>query len=187
MLLGSGVSRAAGIPTGWEVVLDLINRVAALEGADTASDPAAWYQQTYGTSPDYSDLLEQLAKTPASRRQLLRAYFEPTAEELEQGLKQPTAAHHAIARLVASGRIRVIGCGSGFIAPCTFAASSIRISATSAARPATPTNRTVYAPRRTASSKSVPADGATDGAKALVNGSVEPNTTGLESRHQGQP
>jgi hypothetical protein len=32
LLLGSGVSRAAGIPTGWEVVLDLTERVAQLEG-----------------------------------------------------------------------------------------------------------------------------------------------------------
>ena len=32
LLLGSGVSRAAYIPTGWEVTLDLIKRVAALEG-----------------------------------------------------------------------------------------------------------------------------------------------------------
>ena len=31
LLLGSGVSRAAGIPTGWEVVIDLIRKVAALE------------------------------------------------------------------------------------------------------------------------------------------------------------
>src|SRR5437879_2506745 len=34
LLLGSGVSRAAGIPTGWEVVLDLIRKVAKLEGED---------------------------------------------------------------------------------------------------------------------------------------------------------
>jgi hypothetical protein len=38
----------------------------------------------------------------------LHGYFEPTAEEEEQGLKVPTAAHRAIARLVKAGLIRVI-------------------------------------------------------------------------------
>ena len=28
LLLGSGVSRPAGIPTGWDVTLDLISRIA---------------------------------------------------------------------------------------------------------------------------------------------------------------
>ena len=32
VLLGSGVSRAAQIPTGWEITLDLIRRVAAAQG-----------------------------------------------------------------------------------------------------------------------------------------------------------
>src|SRR6266436_1579843 len=34
VLLGSGVSRSAAIPTGWEVVLDLIRRLAHLLGED---------------------------------------------------------------------------------------------------------------------------------------------------------
>ena len=29
LLLGSGISRAANVPTGWEVTLDLIRRIAA--------------------------------------------------------------------------------------------------------------------------------------------------------------
>ena len=32
VLLGSGVSRSAQIPTGWEVVLDLASRLAAASG-----------------------------------------------------------------------------------------------------------------------------------------------------------
>ncbi len=32
LLLGSGVSRAAGIPTGWEIVIDLTRGLAAAEG-----------------------------------------------------------------------------------------------------------------------------------------------------------
>lgn len=34
LLLGSGVSRAAGIPTGWEIVADLIRKIAEVEGGN---------------------------------------------------------------------------------------------------------------------------------------------------------
>jgi SIR2-like domain len=108
LLLGSGVSRAAAIPTGWEIVLDLIRKLAHLRAEDCDPDPAAWYRATFGEEPDYAKLLDALANSPAERSQLLRSYFEPTDEEREQGLKIPTAAHRAIADLVASGHIRVI-------------------------------------------------------------------------------
>jgi hypothetical protein len=108
LLLGSGVSRAAGIPTGWEVVLDLTRRLAAAEGADIGEDPAAWYRQRFGADPDYAELLERLAGTPAERREILRRYFEPDEAERQEGRKMPTRAHRAIAKLVARGYIRVI-------------------------------------------------------------------------------
>ena len=53
-------------------------------------------------------LLENLASTVAARRDLLHGYFEPTADERANGIKQPTAAHRAIADLVSTGRIRLI-------------------------------------------------------------------------------
>src|SRR5438445_4614181 len=100
LLLGSGVSRAAGIPTGWEVVLDLIRKLAKLEREDCEPDPDAWFKRSHGIDPDYSKLLDAIAKTPSERQQLLRGYFEPTNDEREQGLKVPTATHRAIAQLV---------------------------------------------------------------------------------------
>jgi hypothetical protein len=108
LLLGSGISRASGIPTGWEVVLDLIRKVAKLEGEDCEPDPADWFRKKHGAEPDYSKLLDEIAKTPAERQQLLRGYFEPTEEERGQNLKLPSAAHKAIAQLVAAGYLRVI-------------------------------------------------------------------------------
>ena len=53
-------------------------------------------------------LLETLASTVAARRDLLHGYFEPTPDERANGIKQPTAAHRAIANLVSTGRIRLI-------------------------------------------------------------------------------
>lgn len=108
LLLGSGVSRSASIPTGWEVVLDLIRQLAALAGEDPEPDREAWFTSKYRQAPTYSGLLDAVAKSQAERSQLLQAYFEPTDEEREQGLKVPTLAHHAIARLVKGGYAKVI-------------------------------------------------------------------------------
>lgn len=108
ILIGSGLSRAAGIPTGWEITLDLVRKLAAVSGEDCEPIPEDWYLSKMGRSPDYSDLLDELAKTPAERQQLLRAYWEPNEQEREEGAKQPTAAHRAIAALVARGFVKVI-------------------------------------------------------------------------------
>ena len=102
------MSRASGIPTGWEITLDLVRKLAALQGAIPDPDPETWYIETYGREPEYSELLDELTKTPAERQQLLREYFEPTEQEREEGRKQPTQAHRAIAALAAQGYIRVI-------------------------------------------------------------------------------
>ncbi len=48
LLLGSGVSRSAQVPTGWDVTLDLVRRVAVLAGAQAGADPAQWFQDAYG-------------------------------------------------------------------------------------------------------------------------------------------
>lgn len=108
LLLGSGISRSAGIPTGWEVVLDLVRQVAVAEGADPEPDPETWYASKFGESPGYSTLLEQLGPQAAERQTLLQRYFEATDDEREEKTRRPTAAHHAIASLVAAGWIRVI-------------------------------------------------------------------------------
>src|SRR5436305_10385121 len=108
LLLGSGISRSSGIPTGWDIVIDLIKKVAALYNEDASADPEGWYRQKFNEEPDYSKLLDAIAKTPSERNQLLKGYFEPTEEEREQNLKVPTAAHKAIADLIARGYIKVI-------------------------------------------------------------------------------
>ena len=108
VLVGSGISRAAQIPTGWEITLDLVRKLAKLSNETCEPDPAQWYREEFGKEADYSDLLDALAKTPAERQQLLRPYLEPTDQEREEKAKQPTAAHRAIAVLAAQGFIKVI-------------------------------------------------------------------------------
>jgi hypothetical protein len=108
LLLGSGISRSAGIPTGWELTLEMIGKLANLQQQDCRADPAGWYAQTFGKEPDYAELLAAIAPTSAAQQQLLKYAFEPTDQEREDGRKMPTAAHAAIARLVRLGYIRVI-------------------------------------------------------------------------------
>ena len=108
LLLGSGISRSAGIPTGWDIVLDLIKKIAIAKGSETKKDPLEWYLQEYGKEPNYSELLNMVAQTPSERQHVLERYFEPTEEEREDGLKMPTQAHKAIAKLVKDRYVKVI-------------------------------------------------------------------------------
>jgi NAD-dependent SIR2 family protein deacetylase len=108
VLLGSGLSRAAGIPTGWEITLDLIRRVALTQKTKDQADWATWYRETTGQNPNYSTLLEELAGSPDARRAILHRYIEPTKEDRDEGRKIPTAAHRAIAELVQRGYVRII-------------------------------------------------------------------------------
>lgn len=108
LLVASGLSRAAGIPTGWEVATDLTRKLAIAAGQPPDADGVAWYRTTFGEGPTYSKLLDQLGMTPEERNNILRGYFEPSEDERNNGLKIPTAAHAAIAELVRDGYIRVI-------------------------------------------------------------------------------
>lgn len=108
MLLGSGLSRAAEIPTGWEITLDLVRRVALAQGVGEQPDWAEWYRATHGREPDYSEIVGELGLSASERRAILHGYIEPSAMDREERRKQPTKAHEAIADLVRDGFIRVI-------------------------------------------------------------------------------
>ena len=108
ILLGSGVSTAAGIPTGWQITLDLISKVAIAYGEHAGDDPSAWYSEKFGQAPSYSAILDELAKTPADRRELLASYIEPKPDDPDGERRQPTNAHRAIASLIRDGFINVV-------------------------------------------------------------------------------
>lgn len=98
LLLGSGISRAAGIATGWEVTLDLIRRIAATEGEQP--DPSTWYWNKFKREPGYSELLEKLAVRPSERTQPLTSYFEPDEADKEASRKIPTEAYRPLRGLL---------------------------------------------------------------------------------------
>lgn len=60
LLVGSGLSRAAGVPTGYDVNLDLIRLVARMDGGDPGPDPAAWYVDRFAAQPTYGACYRRL-------------------------------------------------------------------------------------------------------------------------------
>lgn len=106
LFLGSGISRSSGIYTGWDIVLDLIAKIAAADDEDTNDDPYNWYVTKYKEEPSYSVLLDRLVITPSERINLLKKYFE--SDSSQERDVQPTKAHKYIAKLVKEGYIKVI-------------------------------------------------------------------------------
>ena len=108
LLLGSGISRAASIPTGWEITIDLIRRVALAQKVEDQSDWAKWYITEFGKEPNYSEIVGELGLSRDERRSILHSYIEPDERDRIEKLKTPTKAHKAIARLVREGYVKVI-------------------------------------------------------------------------------
>jgi hypothetical protein len=109
VLLGSGISSSAGILTGWQVTLDLIRKVAAVEGvpaAEVGDRPELWWAARGRGEPRYDDLLKAVAPTDADRQVRLREYFDPVRPD--GTAVEPTPAHRAVARLAARGSVPVI-------------------------------------------------------------------------------
>ena len=106
LLLGSGVSRGV-VPTGWDVLVDLVGKMAMTAGV-TDEDPLRWYERTMGVAVGYDSVLGELTSTPEERVGLLRSYFEPSSDDEAADEKQPTSAHRAIARLMKAGLVRVV-------------------------------------------------------------------------------
>ncbi len=102
LLIGSGVSRDAGVPTGQEVMRSGLHRLYQLETSSTEplDDDAldAWLTEAGHVDLTYSSLLALIAPDPAVRRGYLADFFEG---------KQPGRAHEALADLAEQGFVRV--------------------------------------------------------------------------------
>lgn len=97
IMLGSGVSVAAGIPSGYGIMSHLNEQICRLKEE----------------SPDlgelnYSEVIQKAAKKPSERRKIIASYIEPNQDEFAKGLKMPTKAHRAIANLVKNGYVKLI-------------------------------------------------------------------------------
>jgi SIR2-like domain len=108
VLVGSGMSTAAGIPTGWDLTRALAELEARHQDGRVPDDIEAWWAANKTASLGYSSVMEAIAPTVGQRQALLRSLIEPSADEIRAGLKVPGAGHHALAELVGRGYVRVI-------------------------------------------------------------------------------
>lgn len=111
VLAGAGVSKGAGLPSAWDIEVDLVRQIAQRDNAAITivdSNAEEWYSDNYGKALTYSSVIEELARTPHERQALLRGYFEPDDSETQETVPTPSAAHRAIAQLVEMGTINVI-------------------------------------------------------------------------------
>lgn len=110
ILVGAGVSKSSGVPSAWDVQVELIQRAALVLEKEEVSAAAVedWWRSWAGAEPTYTAVLEKIAPLAHERQALLREMFEPSESEQEEGKKGPTPAHRAIAELVRSGHVRVI-------------------------------------------------------------------------------
>lgn len=108
LLVGSGISQAAGIPTAEDITDDLIRQIAGKE-IKSGQTPQDWYKETHeGKSPTFSRLLDEVARSDEDRKAILSHCFEPDDAPGKPRKIGPTSAHLTIARLVRDGIISMI-------------------------------------------------------------------------------
>lgn len=115
VLAGAGVSKGAGLPSAWDIEVDLVRQIAQRDKASVVindNNAEQWYAGNYGKNLTYSSVIEEVAYTSHERQALLRKYFEsagPAGDEDQTSIPTPpSAAHRAVAQLVEAGIIRVV-------------------------------------------------------------------------------
>ncbi len=111
LLLGSGISKDAGIKSGWEVTNILIRQV--LSSHDSIEDVNSLeetelrdkYFEIFNESPTFSGLFDKLNLCGDINETERRSRLKPIFENIEA---QPTNAHKIIAQLAKSGQIGFI-------------------------------------------------------------------------------
>ena len=107
VLLGAGVSASSGVPTSWEVENELLQKIAHAQ-QEEPDNLMEWFSKKYGSASRYDHLLQHLTATQTERQKLLKNFFLPREVDGESVAFKPTEAHRAIAKLVSSGRIKII-------------------------------------------------------------------------------
>ncbi|MBT2568137.1 SIR2 family protein [Arthrobacter sp. ISL-85] len=110
VLLGAGVSVNSGVPSAWDVLTDLLSRLAELRGTPPLEDEdlLPWYESEFNEVPTYQSILERLAPTQYDRQAILKGYFEASVENGERRTTKPTDAHRCLAELMADGALKIV-------------------------------------------------------------------------------
>lgn len=113
LLLGAGISVAAGLPTASDASGNMILAVARGRGEQVERGKdnevcLAWFKDTFGEPATFQRLMKELGISEGNRKDGLKPFIYQTDEDGNPVPGIPTEAHRAIARLVKSGMISLI-------------------------------------------------------------------------------
>jgi len=113
LLLGAGISVAAGLPTASDVSGNMILAVARgrgekVEGGKDNEVCLAWFKDTFGEPATFQRLLKELGVFEGNRKDGLKKFIYRPNEDGNPVPGIPTEAHRAVARLVKSGMLSLI-------------------------------------------------------------------------------
>lgn len=105
LLLGAGISVAAGLPSGRDVTAKMIREIALshekkIEGGDDAEACIQWFGDEFKEPPTFDKLMAKLGIEEDNRRETLQPFILPTDDEGNTLSVEPTPAHRMIAELV---------------------------------------------------------------------------------------
>lgn len=102
LFCGAGVSKDAGIPTGWDILLETLRLIRAQEEGEskeyTNEEIESYYKEKY-KDVTYSEIIGSLFPSIEEQRAFLKKQFEG---------KAPGKAHKLIAQLVKEGLVRFV-------------------------------------------------------------------------------
>ncbi|WP_160329508.1 SIR2 family protein [Methanofollis ethanolicus] len=113
LLLGAGISVAAGLPTASDVSGNMILAIARgrgeeIERGENNKVCLAWFKDTFGEPATFQRLMRELGISEENRKDGLKKFIYKTDDDRNPLSGIPTEAHRAIARLVKSAMISLI-------------------------------------------------------------------------------
>lgn len=102
LFCGAGISKDAGVPTGWDILLETLRLIRAQEEGEskeyTNEEIESYYKDKYKDAT-YSEIIRSLFPSIEEQRAFLKKQFEG---------KAPGKSHKLIAQLVKEGLVRFI-------------------------------------------------------------------------------
>lgn len=104
LFAGAGVSKDAGVPTAWDLMLKTASLLYAADNPESTSlvnsnEIESWFMKSEYSNMEYADLMERLYPTYPEQQQFLKTYLNN---------HKIGAAHYGIAELARRGIIRAI-------------------------------------------------------------------------------